>query len=150
MSSEGCGGAARRGRMLSHPPARASRGMPPAAEPRAGRGTGALGKPPARDGGAPQPGAGGPAGTLPPALPLGCLLPGPCGAAVSLADREEPPPAGPVLRAAPHRAGPCGARAEPWAAHPQLGAASCPAGGGGGWAQGGGERRGSDLPSPFS
>lgn len=59
MSGEGCRGSglARR-RQDAHPPARASGVMPPAAEPGGGRGTGALGKPPARDGGAPQPGAG--------------------------------------------------------------------------------------------
>lgn len=148
LGTEGCGGAARRGRMLSHPPARASRETPPAAEPRAGREAVPLGSRLQGTGERRSPGPAGLAGTLPPPLPLGCLLPGACGAAVSLGDRQEPPPAGAVLRAAPHRAGPCGARAEPRAG--RLGAASCPAGGRAGWAQGGGERRGSDLPSPFS
>lgn len=60
-------------------------------------------------------GPGGPAGMLPlPPLPLGCLLPGVCGEAVSLGDRAEPPPACLLLRRAPAKMDLAGQEMSPW------------------------------------
>lgn len=52
-------------------------------------------------GGSCSPGLGGPAGMLLPPLPLGCLLSGACGAAVSLGGCAELPPAHPLARVGP-------------------------------------------------
>lgn len=94
-----------------------------------------------------------PAGMLPP-LPLGCLLPGSYGAAVSLGDCTEPPPACTLLLGVPTTLDLVGREMSPWQPIPSWELA---------FAEGGQEERRkkrmghggvstvvSELPSPFS
>lgn len=69
-----------------------------------------------------SPGLGRPEGMLlPPLLPLGCLLLGACGAAVSLGDCAEPPPVCPLLHGKPPTLDLEGQEMNPWQPTPSWG-----------------------------
>ncbi|RLV88982.1 hypothetical protein DV515_00015112 [Chloebia gouldiae] len=147
--TEGCGAAARRGRMPSHPPARASRGCRPPQSPGQAGAPVPLGSRLQGTGERRSPGPAGLRGRCRRRCPWDASCRGRAGqrrpwetARIHLR---------PLLSSVRPRTAPdLAERGLSPGQPPPAGSCPLPSGGWGGWAQDGGERRGFDLPSPCS